>query len=58
MKKIGNVSGNLNGGHIYGLDGLSVKSLTEGMIRGRKLAVEYTEFYRKYVPGCERIERR
>ena len=56
MKKIGNVTGNLNGGHIYGLDGLSVKTSAEGMIRGRKLAVEYTEFYRKYVPGCERIE--
>jgi len=56
MKKVGDVTGNLNGGHIYELDGLSSKSLTEGMIWGRKLAVEYTEFYRKYVPGCERIE--
>ncbi len=56
MKKVGDVIGNLNGGHIYELDGLSSKSLTEGMIWGRKLAVEYTEFYRKYVPGCERIE--
>jgi hypothetical protein len=56
MKKVGQVTGNLNAGHIYGLDGLSVKSMTEGMIHGRKLAVEYMEFYRKYVPGCERIE--
>jgi hypothetical protein len=56
MKKVGEVTGNLNAGHIYGLDGLSVKSLSEGMINGRKVAVEYMEFYRKYVPGCERIE--
>ena len=56
MKKVGQVTGNLNGGHIYELDGLSCKSLTDGMIYGRKLAVEYLEFYRKYVPGCERIE--
>jgi hypothetical protein len=56
MKKIGNVLGNLNAGHIYNLDGLSCRSLTDGMIYGRKLAVEYTEFYRKYVPGCEKIE--
>jgi hypothetical protein len=56
MKKVGQVTGNLNGGHIYNLNGLSVKALSEGMIHGRKLAVEYTEFYRKYVPGCERIE--
>ena len=43
-------------GHLFGLDGLSVRGLSEGMIFGRKLAVEYMEFYRKYVPGCERIE--
>jgi hypothetical protein len=56
MKKVGHVTGNLNAGHIYGLDGLNVKSLSEGMIEGRKVAVEYMEFYRKYVPGCDRIE--
>ncbi len=56
MRKIGNVTANLNAGHIYDLDGLSIRSLTDGMIFGRKLAVEYMEFYRKYVPGCERIE--
>lgn len=26
------------------------------MMKGRQLAVEYTEFFRKYVPGCEHIE--
>src|ERR1051325_11168940 len=26
------------------------------MVFGRKLAVEYLEFFRKYVPGCEEIE--
>jgi hypothetical protein len=56
MKKVGHVTGNLNAGHIYNLNGLSCSSLSEGMIQGRKLAVEYAEFYRKYVPGCERIE--
>jgi hypothetical protein len=56
MKKVGAVTGNLNAGHIYGLDGLNAKSLSDGMIYGRNLAVEYRDFYRKYVPGCERIE--
>jgi hypothetical protein len=56
MKKVGEMTGNLNGGHIYKLDALKVKDLSEGMIHGRKLAVEYKEFYRKYVPGCENIE--
>ena len=50
------IRANLNGGHIFGLNGLNTRSLSEGMIFGRKLAVEYTEFFRKYVPGCANIE--
>ncbi len=56
MNKLGETTANLNGGHIFGLNGLSNKSVSDGMIFGRKLAVEYTEFFRKYVPGCEKIE--
>ena len=56
MKKIGKSGGALNGGHIYGLNALNIKSLSDGMIYGRKQAVEYAEFYRKYVPGCQDIE--
>src|SRR3546814_2610613 len=56
MRKIGRSGGALNAGHVFGLDGLSSKSLSDGMIYGRKLAVEYTEFYRKYVPCCAHIE--
>lgn len=56
MNKIGESGGALNGGHVFNLNPLDVRSLSDGMIFGRKLAVEYTEFFRKYVPGCERIE--
>jgi hypothetical protein len=56
MNKLGESWGNLNGGHVFGLNGLNTRSLSEGMIFGRKLAVEYTEFFRKYVPGCAHIE--
>ena len=56
MNKIGARSATLNAGHVFGLNPLSVRSLSDGMVLGRKLAVEYTEFYRKYVPGCEDIE--
>lgn len=56
MNKIGESTGALNGGHVFNLNPLSVRSLSDGMIFGRKLAVEYTEFFRKYVPGCEHIE--
>jgi hypothetical protein len=41
---------------VFNLNPLSVRSLSDGMVFGRKLAVEYTEFYRKYVPGCEDVE--
>jgi hypothetical protein len=56
MNKIGNTISNLNAGHIFGLNGLDSRSLSEGMIKGRQQTVEYMEFYRKYVPGCENIE--
>jgi hypothetical protein len=35
---------------------LRCKSLTEGMMLGRRIAQEYTSFYRNYVPGFEGIE--
>jgi len=56
MNKIGETTANLNAGHIFGLNGLDSKSLSDGMMKGRQLAVEYSEFYRNYVPGCEHIE--
>jgi hypothetical protein len=56
MFQIGKTLGNLNGGHIFNLNALRCKDLTDGMMLGRKIAMEYTEFYRKYVPGFENIE--
>lgn len=56
MNRVGPQGATLNAGHVFNLNPLSVRSLSDGMVLGRKLAVEYTEFYRQYVPGCERIE--
>ena len=56
MNKIGEHSAQLNAGHIFGLNGLDARSVSDGLMFGRKLAVEYTEFFRKYVPGCKEIE--
>ncbi|HWM48277.1 MAG TPA: FAD-dependent oxidoreductase [Xanthobacteraceae bacterium] len=56
MNKIGKNAAQLNAGHIFNLNGLDSRSLSDGMIAGRKLAVEYMEFFRKYVPGCEEID--
>jgi hypothetical protein len=56
MNKIGRHTAQLNAGHVFGLNGLSCRSLSDGMMEGRRTAVEYTEFFRKYVPGCQEIE--
>ena len=56
MNKIGRRSAQLNGGHVFNLNGLNIRSLSDGMIFARRQAVEYTEFFRKYMPGCEDIE--
>jgi hypothetical protein len=56
MNRVGPHGATLNAGHVFNLNPLSIRSLSDGMVFGRKLAVEYTEFYRKYVPGCEEVE--
>ncbi|MDH4179604.1 MAG: FAD-dependent oxidoreductase, partial [Armatimonadota bacterium] len=56
MQQIGHRIGLLNAGHIFKLDALREKSMTDGMMTGRRLAQEYIAFYRKYVPGCENVE--
>ncbi len=42
-----------NCGHIYGADCCSSEGLTKATIHGRKMAEEYYQFYRKYIPGFE-----
>ena len=56
MNRVGPKGATLNAGHVFNLNPLSVRSLSDGMVFGRKLALEYTEFYRRYVPGCENVE--
>jgi hypothetical protein len=56
MSATGRHIGYLNGGHLFDLNALRCKDLTEGVMLGRRLAKEYMEFYRKYVPGFEKIE--
>jgi len=54
--RVGERVGSLNGGHMFNLNSLRCKSLTDGVMLGRRLAQEYLGFYRKYVPGCENLE--
>jgi hypothetical protein len=56
MSKVGHQVGYLNGGHLFNLNALRCRDLSDGVMWGRKLALEYMEFYRKYVPGCAKIE--
>ena len=46
----------LNAGHVFGMDALNCRSLSDGMVRGRKLTREYVDFFRKYVSGCQDME--
>jgi hypothetical protein len=56
MQRVNHTVGFLNGGHLFGMNALRCKDLTDGAMLGRRLAQEYIEFYRKYVSGCENIQ--
>jgi hypothetical protein len=46
----------LNAGHIFDMDALDCRSLSDGYAQGRRFVEEYVRFFRDYVPGCERAE--
>lgn len=54
--QVGESIGYLNGGHVFNLNALRCKSLTEGMMLGRRIAKEYLAYYKKYVKGFENAE--
>jgi hypothetical protein len=56
MFRVNRTTANLNGGHMFNLNALRCKDLTDGMMLGRRLVQEYYDFYRKYMPGCENME--
>ncbi len=56
VRHTGDHSANANVGHVFGLNPVDDEQLTQAYVQGRKLALEYGEFYRRYVPGFERVE--
>jgi len=54
--QVGETTGMLNAGHLFRMNAVQCHSLSEGMMRGRRLVQEYLAFYRRYVPGCENAE--
>ncbi len=52
----GNHLGGGNMGHLFGLDPLDEKSLTAGLVEGRRQMVEFQRYYREYITGYEQVE--
>ena len=49
-------TGTMNMGHIFGMDALNCRSLSDGMMLGRRLAREYFEFQKTHVEEFKNIE--
>ncbi|MDR3708687.1 MAG: FAD-dependent oxidoreductase [Capsulimonadaceae bacterium] len=44
-----------NAGHLFEMNALNCRSLSDGYIKGRLLADEYYRFFRQAMPGCEEM---
>ena len=56
MSQVNETVGYLNGGHLFRMNALKCKELSEGVMLGRRIVQEYVSFYRKYVAGCENLQ--
>jgi FAD dependent oxidoreductase len=56
INQTGKHLGGGNMGHLFGLNPLDEKSLTEGLIEGRKQALEFERYYKEYILGYENVE--
>lgn len=56
LSQIGPSVGYLNGGHLFNLNALRCRDLSVNAMLGRRIAQDYIAFYRKYIPGCEKLE--
>jgi len=45
-----------NIGHTFGVDNTDERSVTEGLVWGRKLTLEYERYYKEYLKGFEGME--
>lgn len=52
--RVGRHTGGGNVSHCFGVNATDERSLTEGMVTGRRIAPEYRRFYREYMGGCYR----
>ncbi|KKL93401.1 hypothetical protein LCGC14_1875050, partial [marine sediment metagenome] len=56
MWRLPGTLGGGNIGHAFGVDGTDERSLTEALVWGRKLVLEYDRYYREYLKGFEKME--
>lgn len=56
MYRVGRNLAGGNVGHTFGVDGTDERSVTEALLWGRKLLVEYQRYYKEYMKGFENME--
>ena len=56
IARLGKTTALLNAGHIYNMNALRNKDVTEAMIFGRRQLLEYWDFMRKDLPGMSGID--
>jgi len=56
MWRVGEDVGGGNIGHTFGVDGTDERSLTEALVWGRKLILEYERYYKEYLRGFQKME--
>jgi len=55
MWRVGERLGGGNIGHTFGVDSTDERSLTEALLWGRKLVLEYERYYKEYLKGYENM---
>ena len=56
MWRVGLHVGGGNIGHTFGVDGTDERSLTEALVAGRRMMLEYERYYKTYLEGYEGME--
>jgi len=56
MWRVGEHMGGGNIGHTFGVDNTDERSVTEALIWGRRMLLEYERYYKEYLEGYEKME--
>ncbi len=54
--RVGENEGGGNIGHTFGVDNTDERSVTEALVKGRKLVLEYERYYKEYRSGYENMK--